>query len=50
MLGYPTKQQQKVISNAKRRFARKDIKKEIEKEQQLIKEYQNDKKKQNIVG
>ena len=43
MLGYPTKQQQKVISNAKRRFARKDIKKEIEKEQQLRNKYMNDK-------
>ena len=41
MLNYPTKEQQRQIANAKRRFARKDIQKEIEKEQKLIKEFKN---------
>lgn len=39
MLDYPTKEQQRIIANAKRKFARKDIKKEIEKEERLRNEY-----------
>ena len=41
MLNYPNRQQQRQIANAKKRFARKDIQKEIEKEQKMIKEFKN---------
>jgi len=41
MLNYPNRQQQRQIANAKKIFARKDIQKEIEKEQKLIKDFKD---------